>query len=61
MGFVHLHVHSEYSLLDSTCRISDLVAQAKRSGQKRSRLPIETLCMALFLFIRHVETQIFIP
>jgi DNA polymerase-3 subunit alpha len=23
--FVHLHVHSSYSLLDSTCRISDLV------------------------------------
>ncbi|BBN99427.1 DNA polymerase III subunit alpha [Sporolactobacillus terrae] len=34
MGFVHLHVHSEYNLLDSTCRISDLVAQAKRAGQK---------------------------
>ncbi|GJQ60090.1 MAG: DNA-directed DNA polymerase [Candidatus Scalindua sp.] len=27
--FVHLHVHSEYSLLDGACRISDLVDKAK--------------------------------
>ncbi|MFH1067283.1 MAG: DNA polymerase III subunit alpha, partial [bacterium] len=32
MSFVHLHVHSEYSLLDGACRISDLVAQAKTFG-----------------------------
>ncbi len=28
-NFVHLHVHTEYSLLDGACRIKDLVAQAK--------------------------------
>jgi len=27
--FVHLHVHSEYSLLDGACRISELVNRAK--------------------------------
>jgi DNA polymerase-3 subunit alpha len=27
-GFVHLHNHSEYSLLDGACRIKDLVARA---------------------------------
>src|SRR5581483_5590398 len=26
--FVHLHVHSEYSILDGACRIGDLVARA---------------------------------
>ena len=26
--FVHLHTHSEYSLLDGACRINDLIAQA---------------------------------
>lgn len=31
--FVHLHVHSEYSLLDGACRISDLVRKAKDLGQ----------------------------
>ncbi|GGL42172.1 DNA polymerase III subunit alpha [Sporolactobacillus putidus] len=34
MPFVHLHVHSEYSLLDSTCRIEQLAVQAKKEGQK---------------------------
>jgi len=28
MAFVHLHVHSEYSLLDATCRVSELVGRA---------------------------------
>src|SRR6056297_1663794 len=29
-NFVHLHVHSEFSLLDGACRIKDLVAKAKK-------------------------------
>ncbi|MGC9529131.1 MAG: DNA polymerase III subunit alpha [Candidatus Bipolaricaulaceae bacterium] len=32
MGFVHLHVHSEYSLLDATCRIGELVDRAAEWG-----------------------------
>ncbi|MBL8878374.1 MAG: DNA polymerase III subunit alpha [Phycisphaerales bacterium] len=28
--FVHLHVHTEYSLLDGACRIKDVVASAKK-------------------------------
>jgi len=31
-GFVHLHVHTHYSLLDGACRVSDLVAKAKSLG-----------------------------
>ena len=34
MAFAHLHVHSEYSLLDGACRIRDLVARAKELGQQ---------------------------
>ncbi|MFO0840461.1 MAG: DNA polymerase III subunit alpha [Phycisphaerae bacterium] len=30
--FVHLHVHTEYSLLDGACRVGDLVAACKRMG-----------------------------
>jgi DNA polymerase-3 subunit alpha len=30
--FVHLHVHSEYSLLDGACRLPDLVARAGELG-----------------------------
>ena len=31
--FVHLHVHTEYSLLDGACRIKNLVKKAKELGQ----------------------------
>ena len=33
MSFVHLHVHSEYSLLDGACRIREMAAYAKAQGQ----------------------------
>ena len=32
MAFVHLHTHSEYSLLDGASRIPDLVAHVKKLG-----------------------------
>ncbi|PWA11121.1 DNA polymerase III subunit alpha [Pueribacillus theae] len=32
MRFTHLRIHSEYSLLESACRLEKLVAQAKRLG-----------------------------
>lgn len=32
--FVHLHVHTEYSLLDGECRISTLIDRAKEEGFK---------------------------
>ncbi len=34
MRFVHLHLHSEYSLLDGACRIKQLVSYAKELGQE---------------------------
>ena len=34
MDFVHLHLHSEYSLLDGACRIKNIPARAKMLGQK---------------------------
>ena len=33
MAFVHLHVHSEYSLLDGACRLEGLVQRVKELGQ----------------------------
>ena len=32
MEFTHLHVHTEYSLLDGSCKIKELVAKAKDLG-----------------------------
>ncbi len=33
MSFVHLHVHSEYSLLDGACRIGSMMDRVKELGQ----------------------------
>ncbi len=33
MSFVHLHLHTEYSLLDGACRISGLMDRVKELGQ----------------------------
>ena len=32
--FVHLHLHSEFSLLDGACRVSEIAAAARRAGQR---------------------------
>src|SRR3989338_11245597 len=31
-NFVHLHVHTKYSLLDAVCKVGDLAAYAKELG-----------------------------
>ncbi len=33
MSFAHLHVHTEYSLLDGACRINQLIKRVKELGQ----------------------------
>ena len=33
MGFVHLHVHTEFSLLDGACRIGGMMDRVKELGQ----------------------------
>ena len=33
MGFTHLHVHTEYSLLDGSSKIKEILARAKELGQ----------------------------
>ena len=33
MSFAHLHIHTEYSLLDGACKINELVKRVKELGQ----------------------------
>ena len=33
MAFAHLHLHTQYSLLDGCCRIGELLSAVKRNGQ----------------------------
>ena len=34
MNFAHLHVHTEYSLLDGSCKIKELIGRAKELGME---------------------------
>ena len=36
MAFTHLHVHTEYSLLDGAARIRDVVARARELGMEHT-------------------------
>jgi len=38
MDFVHLHLHSEYSLLDGACRVTEIPLRAKECGHKAAAL-----------------------
>ena len=53
--FVHLHLHSEYSLLDGACRIRDIAAKAKEMGVD-FLLPVDTV--AADKFDAEANTQI---
>ena len=37
--FVHLHLHSEYSLLDGACRIKDMVKRGMTLDQVKAAKP----------------------
>ncbi|WP_294949730.1 PHP domain-containing protein, partial [Sulfurivirga sp.] len=50
MSFVHLHVHSEYSIVDGTLRVKDLVARAKEDGQPAVALTDQSNLFALVKF-----------
>ncbi|HVV96427.1 MAG TPA: DNA polymerase III subunit alpha, partial [Rhodanobacteraceae bacterium] len=53
--FVHLHVHSEYSLTDSTIRVGDLVAACAASGMPAVALTDQSNLFALVKFYRAAE------
>jgi len=33
-GFVHLHVHTDYSVLDGACKVNEVIARAKQYGMR---------------------------
>ena len=45
MEFTHLHVHTEYSLLDGSNKIKEYVARVKELGMTVRRSQIMELCM----------------
>lgn len=53
--FVHLHVHSEYSLLDGAARITDLVRRAGEYGMKSLALTDHGVMYGAIPFIKRVK------
>ncbi len=56
-GFVHLHVHSEYSLLDGACRIKQLVSAAKEMGQTAVALTDHGVMYGAIDFYKECKAQ----
>ena len=57
MSFTHLHVHTEYSLLDGACRISRLVARAKELGQTALAITDHGVMYGVIDFYRECKKQ----
>src|SRR5210317_1777215 len=53
--FVHLHLHSEYSLVDGTVRIKPLIAKAAELGMPAVAITDQNNLFALVKFYRAAE------
>lgn len=57
MEFVHLHVHTEYSLLDGFCPIKELVKKAKEFGYKSLSITDHGVLYGLVEFYQECKNQ----
>ena len=57
MAFVHLHTHSEYSLLDGANRIPDLVAHVKKLGMDSLAVTDHGNMHAAWIFYEEAKAQ----
>ena len=57
MSFVHLHLHSEYSLLDGACRVTELVDYAKALGQTAVAVTDHGVMYAVADFYKYAKAQ----
>ena len=57
MAFTHLHVHTEYSLLDGAARIRDLVARAKELGMTSLAITDHGVMFGVIDFYRECKKQ----
>ena len=56
-GFVHLHLHSEYSLLDGACRIKDIPVRAAECGHKAVALTDHGVMYGAIAFYNECKKQ----
>ena len=57
MSFTHLHVHSEYSLLDGACRIEEVISRAKELGQTALAITDHGVMYGAVAFFKEAEKQ----
>lgn len=57
MDFVHLHLHSEYSLLDGACRIKKIPERVKMLGQKSVAITDHGVMYGAVEFFRECKNQ----
>ena len=55
--FVHLHLHSEYSLLDGACRIKELVSSVKNLGQNAVAITDHGVMYGVIDFYKECKRQ----
>lgn len=56
-AFVHLHMHSQYSILQATCEINAALAKAKKDGMPALALTDLGNLYGAFLFVRAAHQQ----
>jgi len=56
-NFVHLHVHTEYSLLDGACRINRLVERVKELGQPACAITDHGVMFGVIDFYKECKKQ----
>lgn len=59
--FVHLHLHSEYSLLDGACRIADIPKAAAAAGHSAVALTDHGAMYGAVAFIRLAARRVSSP
>ena len=58
MSFVHLHLHSEYSLLDGACRISEIPKMARAMGHNSCAITDHGVMYGVVDFYKHVKRKV---
>ena len=59
--FCHLHVHTQYSLLDGAAKIPDLIAKAKKDEMKALAITDHGNMYGVFKFVAEAKQQDIIP
>ena len=59
MAFTHLHVHTEYSLLDGSNKIKEYVARVKELGMDSAAITDHGVMYGIIDFYRHLIEQQF--